>query len=319
MTLARTIAGIDVGQEAVDIAVCKEDAKMAMLSSGTTSKELDALAKKLKSRGVELVVLEATGGLELPVMAALHRAGLAFARINPRQVRDFAKAMNILAKTDRLDAKVLALYGLRIQPPATAMPNEKEQKLQALAVRKRQLVDMRQRERNRIHRTKDPEAIASIERVLDVVCADIEKIDDAIDALIATMPEIEAKRELADGISGIAANTATAIVTGLPELGRLSTRKLKKLVGVAPLNDDSAKRQGDRHIAGGRAPLRQALYMAAQTGYRHNPVLKNLYDRLRARGKCHKAAIIACIGKLIAILNAIFKSGKPFDIDYARR
>lgn len=319
MTLARTIAGIDIGQEAVDIAVCNADEKMKMLSCGTTPKELDAVAKKLKCLGVELVVLEATGGLEIPVMAALARAGIAFARINPRQVRDFAKAMNILAKTDRLDAKVLALYGQRIQPPATAMPSEKEQQLQALAVRKRQLVDMRQRERNRIHRTNDPDAIASIERILEVVCADIEKIDEAMDALIATMPEIEAKRELADSIPGIAANTATAIVTGLSELGRLSTRKLKKLVGVAPLNDDSSKRHGERHIAGGRAPLRQALYMAAQTGYRHNPVLKKLYDRLRARGKCHKAAIIACVAKLITILNAIFKSGKPFDPAYTPR
>jgi transposase len=135
--------------------------------------------------------------------------------------------------------------------------------------------------------------------------------------LIASAPEMAERRDLIDSVPGIAANTANVLLAGLPEIGRMGTRKLRKLVGVAPLNDDSAERRGERHIAGGRAHLRQALYMAAQTGYRHNPALKALYQRIRAQGKSHKVAIIACIGKMLAILNAIIRSKKPFDPKFA--
>jgi transposase len=319
MTIAQTIAGIDVAKEAVDIAICDHTEKMEVFTSKTDPASLAAMVRKLKKRAVDLVVLEATGGLETPIMEALAAADIRCARVNPRAVRDFAKAMGILAKTDRLDAKVLALYGVRIRPAVSELPSENERRLNALAVRKRQLIELRQRERNRTHRTSEPTAAASLERLITTICVEIETIDAAIDDLIAQMPEIDTRRELADSVVGIAQNTATTIVTGLPELGRLSTKKLKKLVGVAPLNDDSATRQGGRHIAGGRGHVRQALYMAAQTGYRHNPALKVLYDRLRAKGKAHKEAIIACVGKLISILNAIFKTAKPFDPNFATR
>ena len=319
MSIPQTVAGIDVAQAASDIVIMTAEERCQAFSTGNDPAGLDEMIRRLKKSRVELVVLEATGGLEMPIMQALAEAGIAFVRVNPRAVRDFAKSMGILAKTDRLDAKVLALYGLRIRPTATALRPDDERKLAGLALRKRQLVDLRKRERTRTHRSSEPIALASIARVVDALTDEIETIDAAIAELIAQMPELEARRELADSVPGIAQNTATTLVIDLPELGHLSTRKLKKLVGVAPLNDDSAKRQGPRRIAGGRAHVRQALYMAAQTGYRHNPALKALYDRLRAKGRSHKLAIIACIGKLISILNAIFKTQTPFNANYATR
>lgn len=319
MTIPQTVAGIDIGKDVVDIAVADADERFEMSSSRTDPAALAKLAGKLKKRGVELIVLEATGGLELPVMEALSAAGLGFARVNPRTVRDFARAMGVLAKTDRLDARVLALYGLRLRPQTSQMPTAADRKLNALAVRKRQLVEMRQRERNRSHRTGDALAAASLARMIEMIGSEIEAIDAAMDALIADDEEMAKRVELADSIPGIAHTTAKAVITGLAEAGCLPTRKLKKLVGVAPLNDDSATRQGERHIRGGRAHIRQALYMAAQTGYRHNPALKAFYARLRAKGRSHKQALIACVGKLVAILNAVLRTGKPFDPNYAIR
>ena len=184
-------------------------------------------------------------------------------------------------------------------------------------LRRRQLIESRKKEKTRLHRAGETGIKASITRMIAALTEEVKTIDKAVEALIAEMPEIAERRELADSVPGIAANIANTVVTNLPELGRLSTAKLKKLVGVAPLNDDSATRHGARHIAGGRAVVREALYMAAQTGYRHNPALKALYDRLRAKGKPHKLAIVACVGKLISILNAIFKTATPFDEKYA--
>jgi len=197
------------------------------------------------------------------------------------------------------------------------MPSENERRLSALMLRRRQLIEARKKEKTRVHQATDPSIRDSLVRMIAMLTGEVKTLDTAVEALIASMPEIAERRDLADTVPGIAANIANTIVTNLPELGKLSTPKLKKLVGVAPLNDDSAARTGQRHIGGGRAVVREALYMAAQTGYRHNPALKALYERLRARGRSHKVAIIACAGKLVSILNAIFKSKKPFDEKYA--
>lgn len=317
MTIAQAIAGIDVAKETLDIAILSPDGKYEMFSTATDAAGLKTLVRKLAKRGVGRVVLEATGGLELCVMAALDRAGLVFSRVNPRTVRDFAKAMNVLAKTDRIDARVLALFGERIRPLPTAMPDENDLELSALALRRRQLVEDRQREKNRAARARGAVCQASIARMIDLLNDEIAVVDTQLRAKIEQSGDMARRRDLADSVPGIAVNIATTLVVNLPELGRLSTRALKKLVGVAPLNDDSAKRQGQRHISGGRAHVRQALYMAAQTGYRHNQALKIFYDRLRAKGLGHKCAIIACVGKLISILNAIFKSGKAYDPKFA--
>ena len=262
-------------------------------------------------------MIEATGGYELPVMAALAAEDVPFSRVNPKQVRHFAKGMGILAKTDKIDAKVLALFGERMRPRLTTMPGENDLKFKVLMLRRRQLVEARKAEKIRLHQAGDALIADSITRLIAFLKGEIKSVDAAIEALLDHMPEVEERRDLAESIPGIGIPVANMIVANLPELGLLSTPKLKKLVGVAPLNDDSASRHGERHISGGRAVVRQALYMAAQSGYRHNPVLKVFYERLRAKGRCHKVAIIACIGKLLSILNAIFKSQKPFDENFA--
>ena len=316
-TLSYPIVGIDIGKNVVDGSILSADGRSETFSVATDKVSLRRLAKKLKAKGTALVVLEATGGYELPVMAALATEGVPFARINPSTVRHFAKSMGILAKTDRIDAKVLALFGERVRPRMTVMPSENELHLKSLTLRRQQLVEARKKEKTRAHQVAIADLAASIERMIAALTGEITLIEAAIERLLATMPEVAEHRDLADQVPGIAATIANTIVTNLPELGTLTTRQLKKLVGVAPLNDDSAGRQGERHIRGGRAVVRDALFMAAQTGYRYNPALKALYDRLRAKGRPHKVAIIACIGKLISILNAIFKTRKPFDANYA--
>jgi transposase len=319
MTITYPIVGIDIGKDILDGAFLYSDGRSSAFSLASEKAELKKLAKSLKAKGVGLVVLEATGGYEVPVMAALAAEGVPFSRVNPSAVRHLAKSLGILEKTDRIDAKVLAVFGERVRPRQTTMPSEKEMELKALTLRRQQLVESRKREKIRAHQAVNPAIAASIKRLINALTDEIEAIAMATETLIAQMPDVAARRDLADSVPGIAATIANTIVTNLPELGTLSTAKLKKLVGVAPINDDSSTRQGKRHIRGGRSVVREALFMAAQTGYRYNPALKALYDRLRAKGRCHKLAIIACIGKLVSILNALFKTKTPFNKNYATR
>lgn len=313
MTLSQSFAGIDVAKDKIDIAIMAANGRTETFTSMTDTPTLKEAVTRLKKRKVGLVVLEATGGYELPVMAALAAAGVVFSRVNPRQVRDFAKAAGILAKTDTLDAKVLAQFGQKMAPAPTSMPTQKMIDLHELSLRREQLVEMRQREKNRLHRMREATGRASLIRVIEMLDDEIATINKALDEAVEEVPELAQRRDLIDSCPGLATVSATKVAIDLPELGMLSTKKLKKLVGVAPINDDSAGRRGEQHISGGRASLRQTLYMAAQTGYRHNPALKALYDRLRAKGRCHKVAIVACIGKLLSILNAIVRTAKPYD------
>ena len=317
MTLAHPIAGIDVGKDTLDVAIITDGKVSEAFSLASDKPALKKLAEKLKAKGVGLAVLEATGGYEFPLMAALALQGVAFARVNPRFVRYFAKSLGMLAKTDKLDAKCLALFGERVRPEPTPLAGKNERRLNGLMLRRRQLVDARQKERNRRHRAQEPEAKASLARSIAFLKAEITAIDQAIEALIADTPEIEQRRDLIASFTGIGRATANTVVACLPELGQRPARKLKKIVGVAPLNDDSATRQGPRHIAGGRPVIRQALFMAAQTGYRHNPLLREFYQRLRAKGKSHKVALIACVGKIISILSAMVRADRPFNIPSA--
>ena len=319
MNITYPIVGIDIGKTMLDGSFLDADGRSAAFSLASEKAALRKLAKKLKSKGVGLVVIEATGGYEVPLMAALAAEGVPFSRVNPSQVRHFAKGMNQFAKTDKIDAKVLALFGERMRPKPTTMPSEKELQFKELMLRRRQLVEARKAEKIRLHQAASLGIADSIARMIAAFTEEIKTIDAAIEALLAEMPEVAERRDLADSVPGIAATIANTIVANLPELGHLSTAKLKKLAGVAPLNNDSSDRQGERHIRGGRAVVRDALFMAAQTGYRYNPALKALYDRLRAKGRAHKVAIIACIGKLLSILNALFKTAKPFDLNYATR
>jgi transposase len=312
MTVAYPIVGIDISSTALDCALLDAQGKFEAFSAENGKAAARKLARGLAKKKVALVVIESTGGYENILMAALAAEGVPFARANPRQVRDFAKGLGTFAKTDRIDARMLALFGERVRPRITTLPSAEEARLKALSLRRRQLVDARVAEKN--HRTMavEKDIRASIERTIETLGEEIERIEDLIAELIAASQAMRERQDLLESIPCIAATTSATIIAELPELGHRSTSVLKALVGVAPFNADSGAHRGERHIQGGRAALRQALYMAAQTGYRCNPVLKTFYERLRANGKAHKQAIVACIGKLLSMMNAIIKTETPF-------
>jgi transposase len=312
MNVAYPIVGIDISSTALDCAMVDADGKFETSSTDNGKAAARKLARKFAKLGVALVVVESTGGYENVIMAALAAEGVAFARVNPRQVRNFAKGLGKFAKTDVIDARVLAIFGERARPRITTLPTAEEARLKALSLRRRQLVEMRVAEKNHRGKVVEKDIKASIERVIDALGEEIERIEDLIAALITASETMRERQELLESIPCIAATTSATIIAELPELGQRSTSVLKALVGVAPFNADSGAHRGERHIQGGRAALRQALYMAAQTGYRCNPILKQFYQRLREKGKAHKQAIIACIGKLVSIMNAIVKTETAF-------
>lgn len=313
MKVSYPIAGIDISSTALDSSVLDECGSFEAMSCPNSKVAARKLAKALARMKVALVVIESTGGYETVIMAAMAAEGVSFARVNPRQVRDFAKGIGKLAKTDPIDARVLALFGERARPRVTTLPTAEEARLKAFSLRRRQLVDARVAEKNHATQITDKDIKASIQRVIEALTDEIETIEDAIGEIVAGCEKMRQRRELLESIPCVAAATSTTVIAELPELGDRSTSVLKALVGVAPYNADSGGVRGERHIQGGRAPLRQALYMSAQTGYRCNPILKAFYERLRAKGKSHKQSIVACIGKLVSIMNAIIKTGRPFN------
>lgn len=255
-----------------------------------------------------LVVVEATGGWERPVVAALTAAGVPVAVVNPRQVRDFARSRGQLAKTDRLDAVVLAEYAARLDPPVRPQPDAAQQELRALVSRRRQLTAMIVAEQN--HRRLAPARVqASIDRHLAQLRQERTALDAEIATLIAAQPAWRERAAQLRSVPGVGPVVAATLVGDLPELGTLTRRQLAALVGVAPFARDSGPRRRPRHCWGGRAAVRTALYMAAVTAARQNPVLRTFYQRLRAAGKPAKVALVAVARKLLTILNALVRDG----------
>jgi transposase len=300
--------GIDVSKAHLDIAVRPSGERRQVANDSEGIAELVAWLAGLKPT---LIVLEATGGLETAVTAALAGAGLSVAVINPRQARDFAKSIGKLAKSDKIDAAMLARFAEAIRPAVRVLPDEQTQQLQAVLVRRRQLIDMLVAEKNRLamtHATVKPqvkEHIAWLEQAL-------EQIDQELHDLLQASPVWREKEDLLRSVKGVGPVTATTLLAELPELGQLNRKKIAALVGVAPFNCDSGKMHGKRAIWGGRACVRNALYMAALSASRHNPVIQDFYQHLIKAGKLHKVALVACMRKLLTILNAILRSGKPF-------
>ena len=304
--------GIDVAQAHLDVAtrlggglagvpwrVVNEPAAVA------------GLAERLVAEGAALVVLEATGRLAEPVAAALVAAGLAVAVANPRQVRDFARATGRLAKTDRLDAAVLAHFAEAVRPAPRPLPDAAARALGDLVGRRRQLVEMLVMEKQRRHAiggavgTRIQAHIAWLER-------ELAEVDGALGDALRASPAWRAADDLLQGVPGIGPVTSAVLLAELPELGQLGHRQLAALVGVAPLNRDSGTRRGTRACWGGRAPVRAALYMAVASAARHNPRIRPCYQRLRAAGKPTQVARVACIRKLLTILNAMLRDQAPW-------
>lgn len=295
--------GIDVSGEHLDWHRLPEGASGRVANSAAG---IQALKQQLQRQPVDIVVIEATGGLQREVATALVAAGLSVAVVNPRQIRDFARSSGQLAKTDQLDAAVLAVFGLRMQPEPRALPDEAAQELADKLTRRAQLVEMRAAEKNRRHRA--PTRIKkSIDRHLAFLDQAIKSLDRDIDDTLRGSPAWAEKAELLDEVTGVGPQTARRLLISLPELGRLNRHAIAKLVGVAPLNRDSGKLRGTRHIWGGRETVRNDLYMAANSARRFNPPLRAFYQRLLAAGKPPKVAIVAVMRKLLVVLNAMLR------------
>jgi transposase len=308
MNPSPTFIGIDVSKAHLDITVRPSGEHRQVENTEEGIADLVAWIGPLKP---ELIVLEATGGFESAVVAALALAGLPVAVVNPRQVRDFAKSLGKLAKTDKIEADMLARFAEAIRPEPRSLPDEQTQQLQALVVRRRQLIEMLVTEKNRLpltHLKMKPrlkEHIAWLESAL-------AQLDQELHDQLQASPVWREKDDLLRSVKGIGPVTATTLLAELPELGKLNRKQMAALVGVAPFNCDSGKMRGKRTIWGGRACVRNALYIATLSARRHNPVIQVFYQRLIKAGKLYKVALVACMRKLLTNLNAILRTRKPW-------
>jgi transposase len=304
MKRPRRFVGIDVSKDQLDIACRPEPTRWRVANDSAGIAQCLAQLRQLKP---VLIVLEATGGWQYSLVAALALAQLPFAVVNPRQVRDFAKATGQLAKTDALDAGIIAHFAEAVRPTPRPLPDETTQQLDALLQRRRQLLEMLVAERHRVA-LAHPTVRDSLAQHIDYLQRLINESDAEVATLIRSSPAWREKDDMLQSAPGIGPVLSATLQAALPELGVLNQREIAKLVGVAPLNNDSGKRAGARHIRGGRAEVRAVLYMAALTATRCNPVIKAFYQRLLARGKSQKVAITAAMRKLLTILNAMVKT-----------
>jgi transposase len=306
-------AGIDVAKQTLELAL---GPSAAVESFANQPQGHEAIAKRLLEQKVALVLMEASGGYEFALACTLQAAGLAVVVINPRQARDFARAMGYLAKTDAIDARVLAQLAAVIATHpkrehfVKALPNAEQQQLQALVLRRNQLLGMLQAEQQRLE-TSHRVARKSIEKLISAIRKQLDDIETELAAHIERHhPDLSALLQSTDGVG---LKTTAVLIAELPELGRLNRRQISALVGVAPFNNDSGTMRGKRSIHGGRKQVRRAMYMATLAAIQFNPVIGRFYQRLVAAGKPKKVALVACMRKLLTILNAMVRSGKTWD------
>jgi transposase len=295
--------GVDVSKDALDVATYTTNKKWRFPND---EKGINQFVKVLSELPVALVVMEATGGYETPLAYGLNKAGIPCAVVNPREVRDFAKATKKLAKTDTIDAQVLAHFAAVIKPEARPLPDDQNQELEAILARRRQVVEMITAEKNRLHTARKPvrEAITAH---IDYLEKELGSIDSKLKGRIEESPVQREKYNLLQSIPGVGPNLASTLIIELPELGNLNCKQVAALVGVAPLNHDSGSKRGKRSPWGGRPRVRTALYMAALVAARFNPVISTIYNRLCTAGKAKKVALVACMHKLLTIMNAMLK------------
>ena len=307
-TSREVYVGIDVSKDRLDVAILGE--KQASQVSNTMTGILE-LVEQMQGLQPELIVVEATGGYQRAVVDALFRSDLAVAVVNPARVRQFARACGLLAKTDKLDAQVLAVFGQRVQPRRYEGVNAKERELSSMLVRRRQLEEMLKAEKNRL-RTVSPGLQGSVERIIVVLQVEKKRLDEQIEQFIQAQTEWQEESALLNSAPGVGKVTAATFLADLPELGKLDGKKIAALVGVAPMNHDSGKKRGYRKTKAGRADVRSVLYMATLVACRYNPLIKKQYEGLLKRGKEKKVALTACMRKFLVILNAMMRDRQPF-------
>lgn len=300
--------GIDVSKDWLDIAVHDRATNFRIAN---TDPEIAKLIKRLKKMKPRLVVLEATGGFEKRLVAELAHGQVPVVVASPRRVRAFARSTGQLAKTDKLDAQMLARFAAQVQPEPRSLPSDLEEQLAGLLTRRRQLVDMLTVEKNRLPTVRTAMR-AGIEEHIDWLKTKLIKLDEEIDNFVDGLPLMKDKDAILQSAPGVGRVTSSTLLAMLPELGQLNRQEIAALVGVAPVNKDSGKQRGHRRIFGGRATVRSVLYMAALSAKKHNPVIKQFYDRLLKNGKEKKVALTACMRKLLVILNAMIRSQQPW-------
>lgn len=309
MTSATVYAGVDVSKADLDLAFSDSEETVRFPNS---EHGIDELIETLEVDPPALVVLEATGGFETATALALAAREIPVVVVNPRQVRDFAKSTGQLAKTDRIDARILALFAERVRPNVRPLPDEATRTLDALVGRRRQIIDMLTQEKNRLGFAL-PALHKGIKKHIRWLERQLADVDKDLDNLIRTSPIWQAKSDLLREVPGVGPNLTRTLLAELPELGTLSNKEIAALVGVAPFPRDSGLMRGKRMVWGGRAPVRSALYLSIWSASKWNPVIRVFCQRLRARGKPPKVAQVACMRKLLTILNAMLRDGRQWD------
>ena len=301
--------GIDVSKEWCDAAV---DGRSEVQRHSADEQGLAELVSTMRAFHPKLIAMEASGGCEIPFLRALQAAGLPVAVVNPRQIRDFARAMNRLAKTDRIDAQVIARFAAMMQPSPAEIPGENQEKLKALQTRRQQVVDSLTQEKNRLTATRDLSMRRRIEQVIEVYQQQLTELNDELKQAVQADPKLQQQAELLTSVPGVGPATAHALLAEMPELGKLNRRQTASLAGLAPRNRDSGKFRGKRMISGGRRSVRRAVYMATLVATKHHPLIRAHYQRLLQQGKKKLVALIACMRKLLNILNSLLKTQQPW-------
>lgn len=305
----KVFVGIDISKRSLDIHLLPSGAHF---SCGNGADDVRALIERLKKEEPALIVMEATGGYEMRVAAECAAAALPVAVVNPKAVRDFARALGKRAKTDAIDAYVLARFAQDIRPRVRPILDREEQAIKELVARRRQVMQQRTSEKNRLDRARSELVVQSIQRIINALDAEINSIDKDLDRTIKNSSIWRQKEELLRSVPGVGPVTARTLIAELSPLGQASRSEITSLVGLAPFNRDSGIMRGRRAIAGGRKSVRKALYMAALTGITWNKRLRDMYERLTAAGKPFKVAMVACMRKLLVILNAMMRQNRTY-------
>ncbi len=304
-TLTPCIAGCDISKDQIDCFILTSNCAFKCRNN---PEALEAFAIKLRDLNVTLVIVEATGGYEAKLMRALWQAGVPVACVNPGRVRNYARAAGQLAKTDIIDAQIIAEFGQTFAPDPTPEVSLTQCKLKIYVSRRRQLIAMRKAEKTRLKQCDDPEVVEMIDAMIRSISLQIDLVEKQIDTLISSDPEAVQKKKIVSSMPGIGPVTAAILIAELPELGRLNRRQIAALVGLAPVNRDSGQMRGHRTIWGGRRMLRSSLYMPSLTAARNNPVLSAVHKKLIAKGKPQKVALTAVMRKMLVTLNAMVNS-----------
>ena len=305
---AGSFVGIDVSKDRLDVAVLGEEQGWQV---DNTQEGIAKLVQQMQEACPELIVVEATGGYQRAVMDALFQAGLSVAVVNPARVRQFARACGLLAKTDKLDAQVLAVFGQRVQPRRYEGKSEAERHLSALLVRRKQVEEMLKAEQNRL-RTISPSLPGSVERIIALLKEEKKRLDEQIQQFLNEQQAWHEQMEILGSAPGVGPVTTATLLADLPELGKMDRKKIAALVGVAPMNFDSGRKRGYRKTKGGRSDVRSVLYMSTLVATRYNPLIQSQYQQLLKRGKEKKVALTACMRKFLTILNAMLRDQQPF-------